>query len=96
MQLLASVGRVVIRPIKEDNSIGGFEVSNAQPRWGEVVDLGPPMPEMWTEYAMKIWDSQNVHPIGYGVGNKVLLPKVGTQINELQIFWQHDIPAWHK
>jgi hypothetical protein len=92
--LKANFGRVVVQPDTPKEKENGFVISEKPPQWGTVVDIGPPMSDIYSPEEMEAWDKDKVHPCLFKIGDRVLLPNVGNDVGELRVFWQHDISCW--
>ena len=92
--MLANAGRVIVQPDKPKQNVGMVAVHDKPNRWGTVVDIGAPMSDNNSPWTMAKWYLFRINPCPFKKGDKVLLPKLGTSIDELKVFWITDIPCY--
>jgi co-chaperonin GroES (HSP10) len=87
-------GKVAVRPFQEDNENGILLADNRKVTKGEVVALGKPQPGLYSFFEMLKYQIFGVHPCPFKKGDRVVIPKIGNEVDGVMVFWQSEINVY--
>lgn len=87
-------GKVAVRPFHQDSDGGVLLADSRRVTRGEVYAIGKPQPGMYNFFEMLKYHLFGIHPCPFKVGDKVIVPKIGNEVEGVMVFWQSEINVY--
>lgn len=97
----ASIGRVIVKVLPNENSINGFRTDYTRQEWGELIAVGPPSLDLFSNWQILLYRVTGIHPAPWREGDLILMPTIrreykGEDGSNTTVFFQGDISAFRK